>query len=55
MKSSFNSFTWAYMLNQDRINYGHNPDERLKMYAEYHEWTEEFTQEVREELAKLEI
>ena len=53
-ESSFNPFVWAYKLNQDRINYGIDPFERLQMiYAKYHSFDEFFIDAIYKELNKL--
>ena len=55
MKSEFSAFAWAYSLNQARVRDGRDPYEQLRMYAEYHNWDESFVNDIKEELAKLEI
>lgn len=53
MKSAFSTFAWAYVLKGDQAKYGKDAYEGLEFYSKYHEWSEEFTNEVKDELDKL--
>jgi hypothetical protein len=53
MESTFNPYVWAYILNKAMKEFGIDPYERLRVYAEYHGWSKEFTDEVKNELDNL--
>jgi len=52
MESTFSAFVWAYMLKHDEKVYRTSIPARLEMYARYHNWSEEFLQEIKDELEK---
>ena len=53
MESTFSAFVWAYMLKHDEKVCGISIPARLEMYTEYHNWSEEFVQEIKDELQKM--
>ena len=53
MESSFSTFTWAYMLKGNQDKYGRDAYKELEFYSKYHKWSEEFTNEIKAKLDKL--